>query len=173
MWTTGRSKVKGKNYNNEALNYLQKTNRFVLSLFANINSVMKQGKVGYHVDPKNLLINYSDSTWNNICSIKLPLDIQNRQDFDETKYCIQDFLLECFYNYEYPFIEEGNVTLKMLALILGVDFRTVHSELDLLENAILEWFNGMYNIGNELAMTGKLKKSPGLKAMYERVREGL
>ncbi|MES2387834.1 MAG: hypothetical protein V4543_07510 [Bacteroidota bacterium] len=49
-----------------------------------------------------------------LCSTKLPLVTTNRQGFDETKYCIQDFLLDCFYTYEYPFIKEGEVTLKML-----------------------------------------------------------
>lgn len=56
---------------------------------------------------------------------------------------------------------------------MGVDFRTVYSEVDVLENVIIQGFADMCSVGNGLALDGKLKKSPGLKAMYDRVKESL
>ncbi len=59
---TGRSKVKGTAYSNDALFYIQRTNRYALSLLASINTVFTQGVIEYNVGAKHVLINYSDKT---------------------------------------------------------------------------------------------------------------
>ncbi|MES2387835.1 MAG: hypothetical protein V4543_07515 [Bacteroidota bacterium] len=57
---TGRSKVKGTAYSNDALFYIQRTNRYAVSLFAHINTVFKQGSIHNFIDPKHIVISYAD-----------------------------------------------------------------------------------------------------------------
>jgi len=136
-----------------------------------VNQVFSKGSVSYTWEPNNLVIAYEDEVGKCLCRVNFPIATTSRRDFDELKYCVQDFLLDCFYTYEYEHITSGWITLKALSIIMGVDHRSVFDEVVLIEAEIIRKFNEMFQLWEELAEKGVIKKSPWLTAMYRKVKE--
>lgn len=165
--TKWRKKVRGSNFQVRVYNNLMFVQRFAIEYFSRINYLFEHGKINFDMQLLGdneesvrdireewlplwfIKIWYLDdqSKSNPDFKITIPINVDDRRAKDELVYLIQDFAMNCYFDNEYDSVK---LQLKDMAILLGVDIRSIWAEIKNVERMILANFYRFFTGAEQL-----------------------
>lgn len=168
--TKWRKKVRGSSFEVRVYNNLMFVQRFALEYFSRVNYLFEHGKIWFdiqllwedegevktiwedgsplwfikiwYIDKKDA--NKEDSP---DFQLTIPINVDDRRAKDELVYLVQDFVMNCYFDNEYDSIK---LQLKDMAILLGVDIRSIWAEVKNVERMILANFYRFFTGADQL-----------------------